>query len=258
MSFILKKYLISLMAALLSAIVLLLVIFFPEVWLFIGLISGWLIISGLLFYSLYYKTPGRRPDLLTVLLTEISFVSLIILVEWSFLRWLLLALAIFFIFLLFAKLNQEDSRMIFEQKPARRMKMMLLVFDAYAFFTVGYAVSMFFQDFPFIVITILEAGFLALISLLIWRQYFAVPVKALALWALIIGLLVFELMFVVQLLPFGYLVLGALLAWLWFVAQLFIRFYLSPQGIIWKKQITFLLSNLVLFILLLIFLVRWI
>jgi len=59
-------------------------------------------------------------------------------------------------------------------------------------------------------------------------------------------------------LPFGYLVFGGLFAWRWFFAQLFIRFYLSPQGIIWKKQITFLLSNLVLFILLLIFLVRWI
>lgn len=258
MSFILKKYLVSLVAALLSATVLLLVIFFPYPWVFIGLISGWLIISALLFYSLYHQTPGRRPDLITMLLTEVSFVSLIILVEWNFLRWLLLVLAVAFIFLLFAKLNQGDNKLMFEQKPVRRMKMMLLVFNAYAVLTVGYAISMFFQNFSFIIIAFLEALILALVSLLIWRQYFAVPVKALALWALIVGLVVFELVFVFQLLPFGYLALGALLAWLWFLLQLLVRFHLSPQGIIWKKQTTFLLTNLSLFILTLVLLVRWI
>jgi hypothetical protein len=258
MSFILKKYLISFLAALISTVVLLLVIFFPINWLFGVVVVVWLLVSSFLFYYLYAKVPGRRPDLITVLLTEISFVSLLILVEWNFLRWLLLILCTFFIFLLFAKLNESDDQLLFEQKPVRRMKMMLLVFDAYAFLTLGYAISMFFQDFPFIIIALVEAIIMALISLLIWRLYFAVPVKSLALWALIVSLIVLELMAVCQLWPLGYLVLGALLAWLWFILQLFIRFHLSPQGIIWKKQLGFLLSNLVLFILLLMFLVRWI
>ena len=76
--------------------------------------------------------------------------------------------------------------------------------------------------------------------------------------ALIMSLVMWEVMWVMHFLPLGYLSLGALVAWLWYLLQLFVRFHLSKQGVVWKKQIIFLLSNLVLYFSVLYFFVRWI
>jgi hypothetical protein len=52
--------------------------------------------------------------------------------------------------------------------------------------------------------------------------------------------------------------LGFLFTWVWYIINLLIRFNLTAQGIIWKKQLFFLISNFILYFLFLFFFVRWI
>jgi len=58
-----------------------------------------------------------------------------------------------------------------------------------------------------------------------------------------------ELAWAAQLLPFGYATVGALLTWIWYILQLLVRFHFSERGVDWKKQIPFLVGNIVLMIL---------
>lgn len=90
-----------------------------------------------------------------------------------------------------------------------------------------------------------------------WWEYGLKYNKQFLIWLLIHFILVLELLWIVAKLPFGHLVSGLLLIWLWYILWLLIRFNLTSQGIIWRKQAKFLLTNLVLFVLFLFFVVRW-
>ena len=81
--------------------------------------------------------------------------------------------------------------------------------------------------------------------------------KKLAIWAIIFATAVFELMWVMIYLPFGYLALGLLTVWIWYLLQLFVRFHLTKEDIVWKQQISFLLVNLILYIFVL-YIIRWV
>jgi len=104
----------------------------------------------------------------------------------------------------------------------------------------------------------LSAIIFSYISIMIWKQYFKAHPKHFTLWGLVLGLVMFELVWVIYLLPFGYLVLGFLVTWIWYVLQLFIRFHLTPQKIVWRKQRTFILANIAFYVILFFFIIRWI
>jgi len=145
------------------------------------------------------------------------------------------------------------------QKPVRRFIMLIWVFDAYAIGTTAFALSVFFPNVPFWLIAFISAVILAYIAFEIWSLYYKFQTKSsVAMWFSILAFAMFELMFVVDLLPFGYLVAGLLTAWIWYLLQLFVRFHFGPTGVIWKKQWRFLLGNALLFSLTLLFLVRWV
>jgi len=69
--------------------------------------------------------------------------------------------------------------------------------------------------------------------------------------------IIFELVWLVARLPLGNLVSGFLLVWLWYLLWILLRFNLSAQGIVWRKQAKFLILNLFIFIIFLIFVARW-
>ncbi|MDO8509921.1 MAG: hypothetical protein Q7S24_02145, partial [bacterium] len=75
---------------------------------------------------------------------------------------------------------------------------------------------------------------------------------ALAVLAFIIG----ELAYVLAIWPIGYFASGFLMFWFWYIIWIMIRFYLSPTGINWKKQVYFLASNGILILIFLIFIIR--
>ena len=253
-----KKYLFSMLAGLLSAVVLSLIIFFPIWWLFLGLLLIWIVTSVFLYFQLYVGTEDFWYDVILLVVSQISFIGLVILVEWELLRWLLFLLCTIFILLLFLKLHKNNNGLIHQVKPIRRMKMMLWVFDVYAIFTIVFAVSVFFPNIYFWLLAVLAGLVVSGISIMIWKMYFPVKNNELYLWSILVSLVVVEMVWVLHLLPLGYLVLGLLVTWIWFILQVFVRFHLMSKDVMWKRQISFLVSNLFLFFVILFFIVRWI
>lgn len=137
------------------------------------------------------------------------------------------------------------------------MKMMLWVFDAYALITTMFAFIIFFPPIPLWLLALVGAITLSGISFMIWRMYFALGMRHFVVWMAVVFIMIIELIWAFALLPFGYLVSGLLLTWIWYMLQLLIRFHLSPQGIVWRKQAGFLTVNAVLFILVM-YVARWV
>lgn len=253
-----KNYLQVFFIGLLSVVCLWAIAWWPNWWLVLPVLLLWSALSVWSYY-LNYRTEVQFKQNLALLITTIfGITALFVLLEWDFLRWFLLLAGSIFLSLQFLRSGNEDKLLSFQQKPYRRMKMMLWVFNVYAFFTFLFAVNIFFPVLSFFILTIIGGLIASGITLIIFKMYFAVPLKSLSFWGLIVGLIMVELLWLLHLLPLGYLVLGALAVWFWFIIQLFIRFYLSPQGIDWRRQRWFLLVNFLLLLVLLVWVVRWI
>lgn len=251
-----KRVLISGSIALFSLVCLWVINSFTFVWVFLPVLFIWL---GVLVFIVRKINPVLSDQLFLVIITALAFLGLISLLEPIYLRYFLMVLVSVVIFFLFMRILQVDRVVLsYEEKPYRRMLMMLWVFNIYALTTFGFALSIFFSNIPFWLISFFIGAFIGYISVVVWKMYFNVPIQNFFLRAVLITLIIWEVMWVVHLLPLGYLVLGGLTVWLWYIIQLFIRFHLSKRGIIWKKQIVFLLSNLVLYFLVLYLFVRWI
>ncbi|MEK7644392.1 MAG: hypothetical protein AAB390_03770 [Patescibacteria group bacterium] len=135
----------------------------------------------------------------------------------------------------------------FTQKPWRRIIMVIWVFAVYSWMAALNAILLFFPDLPVLFISALEGAIAAFATFMILRLYN--PGKKLKDCAFGIGstaVMVAELGLVISFLPFGYLASALVTAWIWYLIQLFLRFQLSPEGIIWRKQSWFLVGNAVL------------
>ena len=242
-----------------SSVALLLIRVFPDWRVLVATIVVWLAL--LVFAERYMRRLlGSHYLLLPILITtSLSFVGLFSLIEWPVLYWLLIVLAGLVMAILFRLIFEvKETLNLAKQKPYRRMMMLLWVFDAYAISTTLFAVSLFFPEVSFWVLVILSGVVYAYISFMIWRMYFNLKFKKNWLWLSIVTLFMIELVWVMHLLPYGYLASGLLVTWVWYMLQLFIRFHFGPKGVVWKKQTLFLISNVVLYCLILLFFVRWV
>jgi len=154
-------------------------------------------------------------------------------------------------------LGDGSTLLAIKKKPLRRMTMMLWVYVGFCAIASAFAISVFFPRFPFWILLIAVASVLGCASFFIWRLYYALTMRAAAVWILAVAIMMIEISWAIHLLPFGYFVLGLLVTWIWYILQLLLRFHLSNEGIIWKKQRMFLGLNTVLFILVMM-VVRWI
>ena len=89
-------------------------------------------------------------------------------------------------------------------------------------------------------------------------MYYLLSLREHWLWVWLMIFLIFELVWVAHLLPVGYLVAGFLVTWLWYLLQLLTRFHFGPSGVLWQKQKWFLVGNAALYVLTLVFFVRWV
>ncbi|MFH1947284.1 MAG: hypothetical protein ABIJ23_03960 [Candidatus Magasanikbacteria bacterium] len=255
-----KEIIISLIIGLFSLICLLIINNFPTLWIFIPVFSFWLLVLIITFVH-YNKKAGEKlfKGLSLVIFSSFSFVGLISLLEIVYLRLFLIILAGFIMFFIFFySLKQKKSLLSYVDKPYRRMLMMLWAFNVFCFVTFGFALNIFFTSIPFWIISFLVSLFTAYMSMMVWLIYFDLPIQNFLLRGILALLVVWEVMWVIHFLPLGFLALGGLVVWVWYLLQLFVRFHLSKQGVAWSKQIVFLLSNLVLYFLVLYFFVRWI
>lgn len=231
---------------------------FPGRTVFFLAVSGWLLFLAAGEWYAHHGQPHYRRALPVLLVTSVSFVGLLSLIEWRTLLWILVGLGGITVYGLFRMMAIEGTLIHIQQKSLRRLMMLLWVFDAYAIVTAFFALGLFFPNVPFWLLVILSGVLFSYISYMIWSMYYELPLRGMVIWQAIIALTMIELVWVVHLLPFGYLVAGFLVTWVWYIIQLFIRFHLSSRGVVWKKQIGFLVTNAILYALTLIFFVRWV
>ena len=245
--------------AVLSGTALFLLIHFPSRSIFIFVFVVWAML--LLFGEWYLRRlrQSKQTILPVLFLTIFSFVSLASIIEWSFLDWPFILFLTGVVFILFKSIASTDENLLpIQQKPYRRIMVLILSFDAYALLATIFALSLFFTGIPFWSLTIAGGMIFGVISFMIWIMYFQLQMKQGIAWSVLLSILMIELIWVAHLLPFGYLVSSFLVVWVWYILQLLIRFHFSPRDIVWKKQIWFLASNAVLYVILLVFFVRWV
>ncbi|MFA6492478.1 MAG: hypothetical protein WCW33_06655, partial [Candidatus Babeliales bacterium] len=238
-----------------SSLVLLIIFLFPHPYIFFGILVAW---CSLLVWLCVKKKLGKR-SMVLLLVTALSFVVLLLLVESTVLKlFFVVMVGCVFAFLWYWLTRVEHSGVIsLAHKPLRRIVAAVYACDMYACITALFALYLYFPQVPFMIISITGGLVASLLAFMIWNLYFSVPIRSVLIWMVVLALGIIELMWVMQLLPFGYLAIGFLLSWIWYVVQLFIRFRLSPQGIVWRKQIGFLISNAVLYGLVL-YVIKWI
>ena len=254
-----NRNLISITLGLMSSIDLLLIHLFPGRLVF-GLVSIlWLAALG--FAAWFIERLHRQEQwvLWILLTTSAAFLGLMILIEWPILRLFMIGLGGIAVMLLFRSImTAHETPLHIQQKPYRRIIMLLWVFDAYALGTTIFAVGLFFPGWPFWLLALVSALVYGYIAFMIWRMYYLLSLREHWLWVWLMIFLIFELVWVAHLLPVGYLVAGFLVTWLWYLLQLLTRFHFGPSGVLWQKQKWFLVGNAALYVLTLVFFVRWV
>lgn len=208
------------------------------------------------------KTRKKQNNLQTILpvllATVVAFVSLASILEWYFLNYSFTALIGFEIMLLFQAISGQGDFLPLAQKPYRRIMVLIWSFNAFAIIATIFALSLFFPSIPFWFLTVMGGLIFGFISVMIWQLYFQLGARQGLIWIGLVAYLMMELIWAMHFLPFGYLVAGFFLTWVWYILQLLARFHFAPHGIVWKRQILFLLINAVTFFLMLAFFVRWV
>lgn len=226
---------------------------------FIPLLVVWL---GLLFIYhrfLHTRVALKQSILWQGLFTALALTGLIVVVESAQTRLFLSALAAVVLGVLYAWAIETKETAHHARKPFRRFAMMLWVFNAYALFTFFFALGAFFPSSGlFLFLTIIGGIIAAAVALMVWREYYHAGISTFLIWSILVAVVTIELMWILHLLPFAYSVLGLCMVWIWYIMQLLIRFHFSERGIVWKKQRVFLITNIVLYIIVLTFFVRWV
>lgn len=220
-----------------------------------------LLIWGLLMYLMYYPPEfSKLRHLLSLVFFSIGMTSYLLFVEWQP-AWLLIGACFlvfnFFSFWLIPASNVPISPFM---KPNMRWRFIMSVLGLSGIF-VGMEAIISFQLLLLYVSNLYLMFIVAVAATFIagwwWNEYSFQFDKKFWLNIFIWFILMIELLWVIQLLPMGYLVSGLILTWNWYVLWLLVRFSMSPEGIDWKKQVWFLSINAALFVSYLIFAVKW-
>lgn len=224
---------------------------------FVGIV--WLLVVGYFLIRLERKIGGHKEFALLLAVTVSSFAGLTSLIELVPLRIgldIMAGVAVFIVFVS-ATRNAYDQKKY--AKQWRRVIMMLWSFAAYGWVTTLFALTLFFPSVPTMLFGVGAALMCGLSAYQLWSLYVREKTRLLYAWAFCLAGVTLQLFLVaIFALPYGYLAMGLLLIWIWYILQLLIRFHLSPKGVIWKKQQTFLIGNAILYILFLFNIVRWI
>lgn len=145
------------------------------------------------------------------------------------------------------------------QKPYRRFVLFAWVWCIFGICSTIFALELFIPTPGLFVFLLLGGGIvMGLVPSFVWQMYFPVAKKSFLLWMLIVGFVSMQLVWALHFLPLGYLTLGLLVTWAWYLLVLLARFHWDENGINWKRQFPFLLTNVGIFVILVLFFVRWI
>ena len=222
-------------------------------------IGGCFLVWAVLVFVTYYPAQIKKiTHWLTLAWFAVGMVLWLIFIDWR-VAWYVVGL----VFVLlpavsFWLIPTEHKVLTFVTKSYRRWRFLMSVAALSGIFSaVGASFTLqLFSPFPWWLsfVGALVAGGVAMWW---WQEYDLGFSRRAWLTAGVLTLLFLELDLVVRLWPLGYFASGLLLAWCWYLLWLIFRFYLSPEGLIWRKQRPFLIFNGILLFVYLVFLVRW-
>ncbi len=224
-------------------------------WLFFRLLL-WATLVRLVYFSGKIK---RWSHYLSLTIFGLGVAALLIFMDWP-LAWLVVGGAfVIFPALSFWFLPIKEMDLSFESKPYRRWRFLLAVFGLIGVESGFTAVAAFqlFNNINNLVWWGLAGAIAALTAVWWWREYGVRWNRRMAIWSGVFFLLLLEFIGIVMFWPLGYLAGALIICWWWYVGWLMIRFHLSKDGIIWKKQRWFLAINGLAMLIFLLLLVRW-
>jgi len=224
-------------------------------WFFVRIVL-WAILVRFVYYP---KEISRVRHFISLCVFAAGSTLFLLFIEWAW-AWRLMVLAsIIFSAWSFWLLPPVESKLPFMPKPHRRWLLFLNLFGIAGMWSGVYAVSA-FQ----ILYNISAWVWVILISLIVtaisgwwWWEYGVPRDKRFFIWLAVWFVMMVELSRGVMFLPMGFFASGFFLTWIWYCLWLFARFNFTKEGINWKKQRLFIISNLSLMILFLIFVARW-
>lgn len=191
--------------------------------------------------------------------TAIANILLMMVADQPYMQRAIIPLAVVMESGIFSWFSAAGASGSFERKSLRRFMVSCWSWNVFAVLAALFAFDVFFLGaFWSLPLLLIGSGVCAWVCIQIWQYYYAVKASQLTMWGVVVGVVMFELIWSIHLLPLDYMALGFLSAWIWYVLQLFVRFHLSGKGIDWKKQLVFLGANAVLFAFFLIYFVRWV
>lgn len=212
------------------------------------------------FYFYVKKTRSWKEPIgfLTVVLL-LSQIGLVSIIEHEWVRFFVIIFSGVVIGILYGGGVTRGDILSALQKPYRRFVMASWVVTVFGITSSMYALELFLPSpILFVVLLLLGGSLMGYVSSFVWSMYFPRPSKAFLLWMVLIGFISMQLLWSFHFLPLGYLALGMFVTWLWYLLVLFARFHWDEQGVEWKKQYPFLLTNLIIFAILIKFFVRWV
>lgn len=150
-----------------------------------------------------------------------------------------------------------ETQLSFVTKPFRRWRFLMTTMGVAGIWS-GVQALFVFQIVPALSwwYTLGAALLTTAISLWWWQEYGVVSGARRRMAALVLFVCVVEAGLVALFSSSGNMAAGLALAWFWYVVWLMFRFYLSEEGIMLKKQLPFIVGNVILFVLYLLF-IRW-
>jgi hypothetical protein len=227
-------------------------------------VAVWVVVAALAVFLFIYKlvyypsTVKRLHHALALLLFDVGLLGYFIFIEALF-AWIMLG--IIFVILpvgSFLFIPADSTVLSFTVKPLRRWCFLVTVAGFSGFFTALSALFM-FQIISLTRVWVLFLGAIAAAGVAMWWWIIYELPRARRFWisAAVLALIFLEFLFVIIIWPLGYLANGFLLTWVWYILFLLFRFYVSPEGLDWKKQKMFLIINGALMVLYIVFFVRW-
>ena len=215
---------------------------------------------GLFIRLTYYpKEKLRLKHYLSLLAFSTGLYLTLIFIDWTVAFYILIIIFLALVFISFWFLPGSKIQLNIFLKPYTRWRFVLSSLGLAGIF-IGLQSMMFYQISYYInnwVWYICSAIVSTAIAAWWWYEYRIKLNTKFYITTGIFLILMTELIWVISKLPIGNIVGGLLLAWSWYIIWLLNRFNLTVEGIKWKKQIKFLIINLSLLAIFLIFIVRW-
>ncbi len=197
--------------------------------------------------------------MLSLVVMTVGTLAFLLFIEWKF-AWYLFGLFFsFFSFYSFWLLPTSTVSLGIFLKPHLRWRFIMAVIGLAGIFEGAQAIISFqiVTSVSTLTWSVVSSVFAAVFAGWWWWEYGTPINKRFWIWVALWFVLMFELFWVVNFLPLGYLASSLILTWCWYALWLLARFNLTPEGVHWKKQSFFLSINSILFIIFLIFIVRW-